>query len=285
VVIGDFNGDGRPDFAAMDGATAIDVFVSQPTEQVTVSGIAVAGAGAHNVVCQLRRRYKLQREHIGSPQSLTATPVNTTITLADQPSASFSYGSTSSVSLLRWQRIKAILRPRAPSPTRFDGGTAQNATLTSGAAHAAAQSTLGAGGHTVAVSYAGNTLYNSAANSIPLTVTKANQTITFNPLSGVTYGVSPYSISASASTSSNLSVTFKWISGPATVTSAGIVTITGAGPVTIEADQSGNSNYNAAPAQQQSFSVAKAPLTVNVNSASRVYGLANPTFTGTLVGW
>jgi len=54
--------------------------------------------------------------------------------------------------------------------------------------------------------------------------------------------------------------------------------------VTIEADQSGNSNYNAAPAQQQSFSVAKAPLTVNVNSASRVYGLANPTFTGTLVG-
>jgi hypothetical protein len=282
VAVGDFNGDGRPDFAAMSNASVIDVFLSQPTEQVTVSGIAVAGAGAHNVVASYGGDTNFSGS-TSSPQSLTAAPVNTTITLADQPSASFSYGSTSSVlaTLAAYQGYPA---PTGTVSYTVDGGTAQNATLTSGAATLPLSSTLGAGGHTVAVSYAGNTLYNSAANSIPLTVTKANQTITFNPLSGVTYGVSPYSISASASTSSNLSVTFKWISGPATVTSAGIVTITGAGPVTIEADQSGNSNYNAGPAQQQSFSVAKAPLTVNVNSASRVYGLANPTFTGTLVG-
>ena len=174
-----------------------------------------------------------------------------------------------------------------PAPTgtisyTVDGGTAQNTTLTGGIATIPLSSTLGGGSHTVAVSYAGNTLYNPTSNSISLTVTKANQTITFNALSGVTYGVSPYGVSASAS--SSLGVIFKLISGPATVTSGGVVTITGAGTVTIEADQAGNSNYNAAPAVQQSFTVAQAALTVNVNSASRVYGLANPTFTGTLVG-
>jgi hypothetical protein len=55
VAIGDFNGDGRPDFAALSDANVIDVFLSQPTEQVTISGVGVAGAGVHNVVASLRR--------------------------------------------------------------------------------------------------------------------------------------------------------------------------------------------------------------------------------------
>jgi len=117
VAVGDFNGDGRPDFAAMSNASVIDVFLSQPTEQVTVSGIAVAGAGAHNVVASYGGDTNFSGS-TSSPQSLTAAPVNTTITLADQPSASFSYGSTSSVlaTLAAYQGYPA---PTAPSPTRL----------------------------------------------------------------------------------------------------------------------------------------------------------------------
>jgi len=50
VTVGDFNGDGRPDFAAMSVAGFIDTFVSQQSLGATLTGASVAGAGDHNVV-------------------------------------------------------------------------------------------------------------------------------------------------------------------------------------------------------------------------------------------
>jgi len=162
----------------MSVAGFIDTFVSQQSLGATLTGASVAGAGDHNVVASYGGDTNFTGSTSGA-QSLTAAPVNTTIALAGQPGASFAYGTTSSVSatLAAYQGYPA---PTGTVSYTVDGGTAQNATLTSGAATLPLSSTLGAGGHTVAVSYAGNTLYNSAANSIPLTVTKANQAITFN---------------------------------------------------------------------------------------------------------
>jgi len=114
---GRLNGDGRPDFAAMSNASVIDVFLSQPTEQVTVSGIAVAGAGAHNVVASYGGDTNFSGS-TSSPQSLTAAPVNTTLLLPINPPLPLAMVQRRAC-LLRWQRIKAILRPRAPSPTRL----------------------------------------------------------------------------------------------------------------------------------------------------------------------
>ena len=108
------------------------------------------------------------------------------------------------------------------------------------------------------------------------------QTITFGPLVNVTYGVGPFTISATAS--SGLPVTFTVVSGPATV-SGSTVTITGIGPVTIQADQAGNSQYLPAPPVQQSFTVAPATLTVTANNVTRLYGQPNPTFTYGVTGF
>lgn len=89
-------------------------------------------------------------------------------------------------------------------------------------------------------------------------ITKANQSISFGALSNKTFGDSPFSISATAS--SGLSVSFSVISGPATI-SGNTVTITGAGTVTIRASQSGNGNYNAASPVDRSFEVYRRTTT------------------------
>ena len=55
------------------------------------------------------------------------------------------------------------------------------------------------------------------------------------------------------------------------------------GTYTVTFSYTGDSNY-AAASSTVILTVTAAPLTVTVNNASRVYGAANPTFTGTLTG-
>ena len=55
------------------------------------------------------------------------------------------------------------------------------------------------------------------------------------------------------------------------------------GTYTVTFSYTGDSNY-AAASSTVILTVTPAPLTVTVNNASRVYGAANPTFTGTLTG-
>jgi len=61
------------------------------------------------------------------------------------------------------------------------------------------------------------------------------------------------------------------------------VTITGAGVVQLSASQAAAGNYNAATAQTV-FTVNPATLAVKANNATRIYGVANPVFTGTVTG-
>ena len=102
------------------------------------------------------------------------------------------------------------------------------------------------------------------------TAAKSDQTITFIPLSGQTYGVSPFALSATAS--SGLAVSFSIVSGPATI-SGNTITVTGAGTVTVRASQAGNASFNAAPPVDRSFLVIKAtPIISWANPASIVAG-------------
>jgi hypothetical protein len=93
--------------------------------------------------------------------------------------------------------------------------------------------------------------YVGTANGM-LTISPATQTITFGTLADQVYPVAPLTLSATAS--SGLAVSFSVISGPAGV-SGTTLTITGAGTVTVQADQPGNANYQAAPAVPRTFAV------------------------------
>ena len=141
-----------------------------------------------------------------------------------------------------------------------------------------------AGSFVLDANQAGNSNYNPATQvQETLVVNKANQTIDFGPLAGQTYGVAP--ITLTATSSSNLPVSYTVISGPATI-SGSVLTITGAGLVDVEADQAGNATYAAATPVDESFTATPAPLIVIAKNESMTYGGTVPTpLTYTYMVW
>ncbi len=113
--------------------------------------------------------------------------------------------------------------------------------------------------------------FHASAESTAAYTIQTSQTISFTaPPSPVVYGVSPITLSATAS--SGLPVVFGVLSGPATV-SGNILTILGAGSVAVAANQSGNGSYAAAPEVMQTIVVNKAAPTISwATPAAITYG-------------
>ena len=96
--------------------------------------------------------------------------------------------------------------------------------------------------------------------------TVQNQTITFSSIADKLTTDADFSISASSS--SNLPVSFTIVSGPATI-SGNTISLTGtAGTVTVRASQAGNNCYNAAADVDQSFNVTQPTTPVVVVTVS-----------------
>jgi hypothetical protein len=133
--------------------------------------------------------------------------------------------------------------------------------------------TSGTGVCTVKFDQDGNANYDPAPQVVEtVNGEKANQTITFVPLPGRTYGDADFTVSASAS--SGLDVSFD-ASGDCTVTGA-TVHLTGAGSCTITASQAGNADFNPAPSVLQTFAIAKAAQTITFAPLpDRTYGDAD----------
>lgn len=117
------------------------------------------------------------------------------------------------------------------------------------------------------------------------------QTIAFPTIPTQFYGVAPFALSAAAS--SGLPVSYKVISGPATV-SGGTLTITSTGSVTVQASQAGNAEYTSATPFSQTFTVSPEETSVVwTNPVAITYGTAlsakqldatvTPSSTGTYV--
>jgi hypothetical protein len=173
-----------------------------------------------------------------------------------------------------YKGAQTINFPVVPDKTYGDAPFNLNATASSGlpvsyrvvsgpATITGNQVTLtGSGQVTIEASQAGNDLYNPAAaisRNFTVYVVRQNQAITFPAIADKPYNNGPFTLNATAS--SGLPVSYKMLSGPATI-SGNTVTITGVGLVSIEASQDGNENYNAAPSVTQIFSVVKGSQTI-----------------------
>ncbi len=109
------------------------------------------------------------------------------------------------------------------------------------------------------------------------TANLGTQTINFPNPGTQTYGVSPLTLTAAAT--SGLPVSYSLSSGPATLNGS-TLTITGAGPVTVQATQAGNSNWQAATPVSVTFTVNKAsPANTLQTSAAAVLLQNSVTFT------
>jgi Big-like domain-containing protein/MBG domain-containing protein/Kelch motif protein/galactose oxidase-like protein len=155
------------------------------------------------------------------------------------------------------------------NPTTFSGsGTSKTTTLT-----LTSSASTSAGSFSFTVQAGGSDTGGNATGGGTLTIGKANQTITFDALGNKIYGDPDFSVSATAS--SGLTVSFSSQTTPTCSVSGNNVHIITAGACTIRASQSGNSNYNAAPNVDQSFTINKAPPTINWNNpADMTYGTA-----------
>lgn len=136
--------------------------------------------------------------------------------------------------------------------------------------------TLNAGSHSISATYIGDASYaGSASTRLALTITKANQTVTFAAFSPAVYGsAGPYTLDATAS--SGLPVTYA-VSGAATL-SGNVLTVTGAGTTYVRASQAGDANYNAAVAVTQTLTVTRATQTISFPTlpATAIYGTDGP---------
>jgi len=204
------------------------------------------------------------------------TPTTTALTAAPNPAA---YGAAVTLTA-------TVSPPAATGTVTFKDGTTTLGTGTlSGGTATYQTSALSVGPHSLTAVYGGNASYGgSTSTALTQTITKADQTISFaNPGSKV-YGSTP---SVSATASSGLTVTFGSAT-PAVCTSAsgGALTFLTVATCTINADQAGNANYNAATRVSQSFTVTAATLTIASPAVTtKVYDGTNAaTITGTLSG-
>jgi gliding motility-associated-like protein len=137
---------------------------------------------------------------------------------------------------------------------------------------------IGIGTTVIKASQAGNTNFSPATDvSQTLTVTKANQTITFAAIAGKTFGTSNFD--AGAVSSSGLPVTYTSANTAVAVIESGKVKIVGVGTSVITANQAGNTNFNAAPAASQTLTVGKSAQAITFAALpSKIFGDA--TFDG-----
>jgi hypothetical protein len=119
---------------------------------------------------------------------------------------------------------------------------------------------IAAGECTVEADQAGNAEYRIAPRARQsFAVGKGAQVITFTSAPPLTAGVGGASYAVAATASSGLAVSLSSATPSVCSLAGSTVTFVGAGGCTIDANQPGNADYEAAPEAQQSFAVAAAP--------------------------
>jgi hypothetical protein len=267
-------GAANPTFSGtVTGAVGGDSF----SESFTTAASTSSNAGSYPIV-----------PAVSGPQSnysvtivngaLTVTPAPTTTTLTAPGAAPYGGNVTLTAA------VTSTAGTPAGTVTFYNGSTPLGlGTLNGSGVAILSTTTLPAGIDAITASYAalGNFAASTSA-ATTITVNEASQTINFPSIASRAYGSAPFAVSANSSLGSSYPVSIAVESGPA-VLAGGMVSLTGVGTVVLQATQPGNSSYGPATATQ-SFQVTPAPLTVSANSATRVYGAANPAFSGTVAG-
>jgi hypothetical protein len=218
------------------------------------SGLAVSYTSTTPSICTVS----------GSTLTLVGAQNNCTIQAAQAGNSNYLAAATVTQSSYVNRKAQTINFPVIPSQI-YGTDLALSATASSGLPVSFASTTtsictvsgttatmVSVGTCTIKASQAGNSDYLAAGSaSRSFAVTKAAQTITFAALPSLTYGVSPFTVSATAT--SGLTVTFTSTTPSiCTVSGTTVTVIGGQNDCTIQANQAGNSNYLAAPAVTRS---------------------------------
>ena len=244
------------------------------------SGLAVSFTSATPLVCAVS----------GS----TVTPVAVgTCSIAAGQNGNASYGAAAPVlQSFAITQASQVITFAAPGPVSLGAPLALTATSSSGLAVSFVSTTAGvctvsgstltpltAGTCSIAASQAGNANYAAAAPAVQsFTIGMASQTITFGPLSGVTFGAAAFTVTATSS--SGLAVSFTSATPLVCAVSGSTVTPAAVGTCSIAAGQNGNASYGAAAPVLQSFAITQASQVITFAAPGPV-SLGRSTVTAT----
>jgi hypothetical protein len=221
-----------------------------------------------------------------SGNTLTLNKAGTATITASQ-SGNTNYAAASSVSqdITIQKANQTIVWSNIPNKTYGDAAFTLPATTDKGLtiAYQSADTTIakvsgntvtikGAGTVNITASQAGSDNYNAAISvTLPLSVSKAVQTITFADLPAYTYGANP--VTLAASTNSGTTVTYDSSDPNVASVSGNTLTINNAGNCYITASVAGNSNYLTGTPVQKLLTVNKANQIVTLDAITdKTYG-------------
>jgi formylglycine-generating enzyme required for sulfatase activity len=213
-------------------------YISGNTDVATVSGNTVTIVGAGNTVITATQAASGYFKGSSTSMTLVVNKESQEIT-GFSAFSSPTYGSVSTIPL---SANNSSGQPIVWTSSNTNVAVVNGTSVT----------VLGAGTTTITASQAGDANWQSATPvSQTLVINKASQSILF---SSITNQIASSPFSPSASSSSAVSVNFSVVNGPAVITNGQCV-FTNIGTVVLAANQSGNSNYLAAPQATQSFQV------------------------------
>ena len=225
----------------------------------TISGSTVTITGVGTVVLQASEAANGNYTAGTQNASFTVSPAAPTITFTV---SNQTYGVSPFAVSATSNSAGAITYSVVSGPATISGSTV---TIT------------GVGTVALQAAQAANGNYTAGTQNASFTVSAAAPAITFT-VSNQTYGVSPFTVSATSNSAGV--ITYTVVSGPATI-SGSTVTITGAGTVVLQAAQAANGNY-AAATQNASFTVSVAAQTITFpNPGTQNFGVAPITLTAT----
>ncbi len=196
-----------------------------------------------------------------------AVPVNQSFTVT-QASQTIAFGAAPSPAVYNTSVTVSATGGTSGNPVTFTSVTTGVCTVSG--TNGAAVALISPGTCTIRANQAGNTNYTAAAAvNQSFTVTKASQTITFGVAPSPAVFNTSVTVSATGGASGN-AVTFTSVTtGICTVSGANgsTVALTSPGTCTIRANQAGNTNYTAAVATNQSFTVTQASQAITFGAA------------------
>jgi subtilase family serine protease len=208
---------------------------------------------------------------------------NQTLSVTFTPTDTVDYSvTTASVTLtvlkatpaITWTAPAAIAYGTALSATQLNASSSIAGAFTY---TPAAGAVLAAGNQTLSVTFTptDSTDYNTVTASTTITVNKTTTAITWSAPAAITYGTALSATQLNAT--STVAGSFSYSPALGTVLPAGTQSLA------VTFTPSDTTDYSTATATV-ALTVNKAALNIAASNASRVYGLANPSFTGTVTG-
>jgi 6-phosphogluconolactonase (cycloisomerase 2 family) len=230
-------------------------FESQTTSVCTTSGSSgekVNFIAAGTCTIKANQTGNSEWNPAAEEQSFTITKGNQTITFGEPTGKSFNEGSTT-LAATASSGLTVSFESKTTGVCTTSGASGENVSF------------VAAGTCTIKANQTGNANWNAATPvEQSFTITKGNQTITFNKPPDASFSEGTTTVEATASSGLPVSFNSK-TTGVCTIVSE-TVTFHAAGTCRIEATQAGNTNWNAAPAVERSFTIAKSNQTITFNA-------------------